>query len=51
MYEASDLFVINVDNEKVKVASIPYIFKEAEKYYDYKGTNMYKINLIGKRHL
>lgn len=51
MYDASDLFVINVDNEKVKVASIPYIFKEAEKYYDYKGTNMYKINLIGKRHL
>lgn len=51
MYDANDLFVINIDAEKVKVSSIPYIFKEAQRYESYRGEEMYKVNLVGKRHL
>ena len=51
MYNAGDLFLLNAKKEKVQVESIPYIFKDAEKYYNYKGKEMYTIKLIGKRHL
>lgn len=51
-YDANDLFVLNIDKERIKVGGIPYIFKEAEKYYDWKDDDVqFSIKLIGKRFL
>ena len=49
-YDANDLFVLNIDKERVKVGGIPYIFKEAEKYYNWKEKDVqFSIKLVGKR--
>ncbi len=51
-YDASDLFVVDIDKNRVKVGNIPYIFKEAEKYYGVKDDDKaFIIKLVGKRHL
>ena len=51
-YDASDLFVLDIDKNRVKVGNIPYIFKEAEKYYGVKDDEeTFIIKLVGKRHL
>ena len=51
-YDANDLFVLNIDKERVKVGGIPYIFKEAEKYYNWKEKDVqFSIKLVGKRFL
>ena len=50
-YDASDLFVLDIDKNRVKVGNIPYIFKEAEKYYGVKDDEETFIKLVGKRHL
>ena len=51
MYDASDLFVLNVDNQRVKINTIPYIFKDANKYYKKNVANTYNIRLVGLRTL
>lgn len=50
-YSAHDLFVVSINDERVKVGNIPYIFKDAENYYDSNEEKCYIIKLIGKRHL
>lgn len=49
MYDANELYILNIDKQRVKVGTIPYIFKDAEKYEKEQGDSMYVINLIGKR--
>lgn len=51
MYDASDLFVLNVDSDRVKINTIPYIFKDANKYYKKNISNVYHIRLVGRRTL
>ena len=51
MYDANDLFLVNIDNERVKIGKIPYIFKDAQKYYNCTNDTCYYIQLVGKRHL
>lgn len=51
MYDANDLFLVNLDNERVKIGQIPYIFKDAQKYYNCSDNICYFIQLVGKRHL
>ena len=49
LYDANDLFVLNVDTKKVKIHKIPYVFKDLEK----KGASAdaLKVRLVGNRHL
>lgn len=49
LYDANDLFVLNVDAKKVKIHKIPYVFKDLEK----KGASAdaLKVRLVGNRHL
>jgi len=51
LYDANDLFVLNVDGKKVKVGSIPYVFRDVEKYTSASSDQLYEIHLVGKRHL
>jgi len=51
MYDASDLFVLNIDEERVKINRIPYIFKDVDKYYRKNLKTFYNIRLIGQRTL
>ena len=50
-YSAMDLFILSVNDIRVKVGNIPYIFKDAENYYHSNENKCYIIKLIGKRHL
>lgn len=51
MYDASDLFVLNIDNERVKINKIPYVFKDVDNYYRKDIKTVYNIRLIGQRTL
>ena len=50
-YSAMDLFILSVNDTRVKVGNIPYVFKDAENYYHSNEKKCYIIKLIGKRHL
>lgn len=49
LYDANDLFVLNVDTKKVKIHKIPYVFKDLKK--GVASADALKVRLVGKRYL
>lgn len=49
LYDANDLFVLNVDGKKLKIHKIPYVFKDLEKKEA--SSDALQVRLVGKRHL
>jgi len=49
LYDANDLFILDVDGKKLKIHKIPYVFKDLEKKEASAG--VLKVRLVGKRYL